>query len=316
MSIAESTPKAEARRERLEKAVDDAAKAPAPEAAPIPAPEKPTIGEKIWYASTYTGVGYLANLGISVVLWDYFISGKGKPVYHAIQQGVEHGLKGVGVGHSTAERWASVIAKYIFSPLGGHIATFLVNPMEHAAAPITHWNNVTFDPNYQYKHIPINTPDDQLPPLANPPNKNTWAQIAARRGMGWAAVIGSGMALNASGFEKPLEEGTLKAFDKAIKMTGSKALERMAATPYAQRIMPLIALDSYLTVVTAAITAATKNTFGNKDDASVADDALSIDIPHVTVNPVKKQQYNKAPAVTVAAQSISPAANAPGQTPA
>lgn len=247
-------------------------------------PKKASIGEKWWHGITYGGFGYLANLGVSVVLWDYFISGRGKPVYHAIQKGATALLKNGGASAVQAESMGSAAAKYIFSPLGGHLTMFPVKIAEDHARYLTHRLNCALDRDYKYKDLKAdwNTPESELPPLADEPTRNTWGQVALRRGLGWASVIGSGMALRATKLEQPLEDWTIKLMNTGVDMTGSKSLKRLSQTPRSQRYVQLAALDSYLTGVTTIVTALTKQTFGSARDNAAADDALSIDVPGLT----------------------------------
>lgn len=262
-----------------------AAHAAPPVAHKFDKPDAPSVGEKWWHRLTYTGAGYAANLAVSVVLWDFFITGHGKPVYTGIQKGSAGTLKAFGMQEKQSEHMAESVAKYIFSPLGGHITMVPVKLAEDHARFITHRANQLLDPNYKYKDLQadLSTPDDALPPLSKEPNRNSWTQVYMRRGLGWAAVIASGVGLRASGMEAPLERNTLKAFNKAVDLTGHAGLKRLASTPGSrfQRYVQLTALDAYLTVVTSVITAVTKNTFGKSRDDG-ADDALSIDIPGLT----------------------------------
>jgi hypothetical protein len=246
-------------------------------------PEAVSVGEKWWNRITYTGIGYGANLVVSLAIWDSLLDGRARPIFDKIVSGVEKGLKAGGMEHSKAATLAYTGTKMACSPLGGHITMIPVKIFEDHARYITHVLNKQLDPNYKYKDLQVdwNTPDTELPGLANEPNRNTWGQVAIRRGLGWAAVTASGVALAKSGFEEPLERWTLDKMQKGVKLSGSPALERFNQKDVVQRWTKLAALDMYFTVVTSAITALTKNTFGQARD-SVSDDALSIDIPGVT----------------------------------
>lgn len=259
-------------------------------------PKKASTGEKWWHGITYGGFGYLANLAVSVVLWDYFISGGGKPVYHGIQRGATALLRGAGANTQQAQSMGGAAAKYIFSPLGGHFTMVPVKLAEDHARYITHKLNCALDADYQYKDLKAdwNTPEADLPPLADEPTRNTWGQVAIRRGLGWASVIGSGMALRATKLEQPLEDWTIKVMNSGVNLTGSKGLKQLSQTPRAQRYVQLAALDSYLTAVTTVVTALTKKTFGTARDNTLADDALSIDIPGLTE--IHNGKHNSKPA--------------------
>lgn len=264
-----------------------AAEPQAGQASALPAfvkPDKPTIGEKFWKQLTYTVGGYGAVVVVSIGLWDFFYSGRGKPVYTGIQKGATAALKALGLKPQQAESLGGSAAKYVFSPLGGHVLMPPIKFLEDHGRYITHKANQMLDGSYAYKDLEAswNTPDEELPPMADEPNKNTWGQIAMRRGMGWAAVIASGMGLRAAKIETPLEEGAVRLLRKGAELTGSGGLQRMAQTDQFERYARLSALEATLTVVTAAITAMTKQTFGKSREAS--DDALSIDVPGLTEN--------------------------------
>jgi len=110
-------------------------------------PMQMSIGEKWWHRLTYSGVGYGMNLALSIVLWDFCITGRGKPLYHGVEKISSSILKGMGSNPARAEHTAESIAKYIFSPLGGHFTMIPVKLLEDHAGKITHELNKVLDPN-------------------------------------------------------------------------------------------------------------------------------------------------------------------------
>ena len=104
-------------------------------------PKAPSVGEQWWNRLTYTGVGYAANLAVSVVLWDFFINSKGKPVYTGIQKAAESAFKIGGMKAETAKFGGEGFAKYIFSPLGGHFTMVPVKIMEDHAGTLEMHDN-------------------------------------------------------------------------------------------------------------------------------------------------------------------------------
>lgn len=246
-------------------------------------PATATKGEKLWHQMTYTGIGYLANLAVSLVIWDYFLTGKGRPMLNKFAKGAGNALKASGMDADKADKVAMTASEMACSPLGGHLTMIPVKYAEDNARYLTHRFNQMFDPNYQYKDLQANwsTPDSELPPLADEPTRNTWGEIALRRGIGWAAVTASGTALNKVGWDVPLQNRTEAVVNKGLSFI--PGTEGMRANPTFQRYTKLAALDAYFTVITSAVTALTKQTFGKeRENTEIADDAMSIDIPNLT----------------------------------
>jgi len=227
-------------------------------------PTEESAGEKFFNQLTYTGIGYFLNLGVSVVLWDFLMDGRGRAVYKNVSKGLNAGFKAVGIKEGSA--LAGTITKMSFSPLGGHFTMIPLKISEDHARYITHKANCYLDKNYQYKDLQAswNTPEEYLPPMMDEPTEATWGQTAIRRGIGWATVTAAGTGLAKIGLEKPLENGTLRAFNKGIDLTGNQGLKRLSQKPLVSRYIKLTALDSYFTVITAAVTYMTNNMFGEK----------------------------------------------------
>ncbi len=231
-------------------------------------PKTKSIGEKLWHFTTYTGVGYVANLLVSIVIWDFFLTGKGRPALDKMAKGVGNILKAAGMKEKAAMAAAKTPVEMACSPLGGHMVMLPVMFMENHARYCCHVANKAFDPNYQYRDlkVTINTPDRDLPPMVDEPDKQTLLQIAARRGLAWAAVTASGTALNkfqGGKYQDMLEQGTLNLANKGIQMSGIPALQRLGQLPVTQRYLKLAALDSYFTVITSSVVAMTNYMFGD-----------------------------------------------------
>lgn len=226
-------------------------------------PEKSTVGEQAWHLMTYTGVGYLLNLGVSIAICDWFLHGKGKPLLARAQSGAKSMLKTGGMSDTSAQTISDMACKYATFPLGGHFTMIPVKIAEDHGRYIAHRANQMLDSNYAYKDLKAdwNTPDNELPPLSSEPTKNTWGQVAMRRGIGWAAVIGAGTASGKLGVDTWLENKTLKFADTA--RTGLGFSKPVPNGTY-ERWMKIGALDAYFTALTSFITEATKQTFGKE----------------------------------------------------
>lgn len=233
----------------------------------IPTQQKPSIGERVWSGMTYTGLGYFANLAVSVVIADFFINGRGAPQLAKITGKTAGMLKGFGLSDASASNTAGAMMKYATLPFGGHLAIIPVKFSEDNARYITHMLNKKLDPNYEYRDLNVswNSPETELPELVNEPNRNSWAQTAMRRGLGWGAVIATG-ALVGQERGDAIEKWTAGAMNKTLNATGSPSLQRLTQNPMYQRYMSITALDSYFTALTSVITAATAHTFGTAKD--------------------------------------------------
>lgn len=269
----------------------------------FPKPEKQSIGEVWWHRMTYGGVGYAANLILSIYLADEFISGRGRGVLKGIKDLAKKAMSG-GMSEKSAEMIAEKASKYATFPLGGHFTAIPVKIMEDHARFITHRLNQLLDPNYQYKDLQASwsMSDTELPPLFDEPTRNTWGEAALRRGIGWAAVIGSGVATGKLGIDTRVEEATLR---------GANSLG-IAKNPngWAARWLKIGAMDSVFTLLTSVITATTKQTFGDKRDG-VADDAMSIDIPEFTEHKTVALPAPEAPK-TLAREDLKASKHRPG----
>lgn len=238
-------------------------------------PEKQSIGEKIWHEFTYLGVNYGANLAISLVIWDFFVSGRGKPVQHFLDKQFTQGLQSTGMHADKAASYGKTIAEMIFAPLGGHLMMIPVKFLEDHARFITHKLNQVFDSNYKYKDLQatMSTPETDLPPLSDEPSKQTWGQIAMRRGMGWGSVVAAGTALTKlrggryrNILQSETEDFVTWGMKETSKATSTTALTSLAENETFKRYLNLAALDAYFTVITSSVTEATKSWFSKDGD--------------------------------------------------
>ncbi len=257
-------------------------------------PEKQSIGETLWHDFTYTGVNYLANLGISLVIWDFFVSGRGQGVKHFIHKQATTGLKASGMTAASAGSYGETISEMIFSPLGGHVMMLPVKYLEDHARYFTHKLNQLLDKNYQYKDLEatLSTPETDLPPLSDEPTKQTWGQIVLRRGVGWGAVVGAGTTLTKlrngryrNLLQHETEDFVTWGMSQASKSTGTTALTRLAENDTFKRYLNLAALDAYFTVITSSITEATKSWFSKNGEEEHTPPSLPTSVPSSVMSP-------------------------------
>lgn len=261
----------------LEPAAADASQ-PTPSPA-FTAPQTATKGEKVYRWLNYTGVGYFANLALSLVIWDFFLSGKGRPVMDGAGKGFTGLFKATGMEAKKAAEWGTTAAKMSASPLGGHVTMIPLKIGEDHQRYITHKFNQALDPNYAYKDLQAdwNTPEEELPHLTKEATKQSWGQVALRRGMAWAAVTAAGTGLGKKNSDA-LEGWTLGKVDKGIKAIGSQGLQNFAETNQTfQRYTKLAALDTYFTVITSLVAYMTNTMFGKARDGK-RPDILSDDV--------------------------------------
>jgi hypothetical protein len=237
-------------------------------------PEKQSVGEKLWHDFTYTGVNYIGNLAISLVIWDFFTAGRGKPVQHFIGKHTTKGLQASGMSAANAASYGETISEMIFSPLGGHLMMVPVKYLEDHARYFTHKLNQLFDDKYKYKDLQATmaTPESDLPPLSDEPSKQSWGQIAMRRGMGWGAVVAAGTTLTKlrggryrNILQNETEDFVTWGMKETSKATNTTALTRLSENATFKRYLNLAALDAYFTVITSAVTETTKSWFSKED---------------------------------------------------
>ena len=86
-----------------------------------------TKGEKIYDFHNYGTVGYGAVLALSLVLTDFFMHGKGRPVWEATEKPLAKQFEKVlGASTENAAKYSEVIHKNFYLTSGG---TVLMAPM-------------------------------------------------------------------------------------------------------------------------------------------------------------------------------------------
>ncbi len=233
-------------------------------------PTEASVGEKAFGAATYTGVGYFANLIMSVMLWDSFRNGHLKGIPKPLSNGLASLVKGVTKDEAAAQKVATTLIDYGLSTTGGHIAMVPLVMMEDKARYITHEANKLLDKDYKYKDVKASwsTPDRELPPLLNEPTEQNIPQVVLRRAIGMGIIAASGTTLERVKLARPLENATVNLFNNAIKATGSKTLKNVSEIPRMQRYIKLTGLDAYFTVITATVAYMTSNLFGKKQGSN------------------------------------------------
>lgn len=229
----------------------------------LKAPEQKTKGEKWFDKIVYTGIGYFANLGLSVVIADAFLHGKGSlnRFFVDFRSKTNSALSKV-MSEKAAKEWSDIASKTATLPVGGHVVMVPIKLLEDRKKRITYWINSNFFPEeYKNQGIAIKPvsqlADDELPEVVECPPKASWLATAKRRMLSWGAVIATnsildrGVKIGDKSFNQFVE-------DNASKMTGLQKGSKL------DNYVRLTATDSYLTVITAFITRITNGSYFKK----------------------------------------------------
>lgn len=279
--------------------------APAAEqSAPAAAPEKSaaahavphlkpemSLGEKWYNRILYQGVNYWLNLGISLVITDFFLHGKGNAFYKAGMQKFTSGLSAVGMKKPLA-KWVAGQALGTFSlNSGGNILLIPTKFAEDNKRNIVYWLNEKFGVDQTASNGHKETPDEIYIEQEQP--EQSWGSMIWRRFLGWGATTAVGMTLDKFAAQKlPVpkmvdgdlvtHKGGQDVFTDLIKngkygvnallKQGGATGNAIVATPWVQRYMGYAALDSFYTIITSKILHATNGAGKMKAPHEIGDD--------------------------------------------
>lgn len=256
-------------------------------------PVQKTKGEKLFDFGLYTGLNYFMNLGLSVVIADAFLSGKGGMNRFFLNfRSKTNATFGKLMSEKAAKEWSDIAAKTATLPVGGHILMIPIKLLEDRKKRITYWINSKFFPEeYERQGIAIKPlsqmSDDELPEVVECPPKVSWYSTFKRRMLSWGAVIATNSIL-----DRGVRIGD-KSFNHFVEDHASNALGLRKGSQL-DNYVRLTATDSYLTVITAFITRITNGSYFKKkpvlNEISAPVDALIADEPAPTVNAVAPRQ--------------------------
>jgi len=238
-------------------------------------PPKMSQGEKLYEKVVYTGINYWLNLGLSMVVADYFLHGKGRPFYDRSLVSINNGFKAFkldkAIGEKAMERATHVALGFVSLNSGGNIILVPMKLMEDRKRPIVHWINKNI---YHEQQLAPDgheeKPNEIYIEKEQPPQ--SWGNVIWRRTKAMAASIAFGLTLDTIGrkvLDTPqiIDGKTVTHIDGQERFTGwvvnnvNKVLnsgfipggKAAAASAATQRYIGYAALDSINTVITSQV---------------------------------------------------------------
>lgn len=222
-------------------------------------PKGMSKGEKWFERIVYQGLNYWANLGISLVVTDFFLHGKGNKSF---KNGVERSTRWLTKTTPLQERgakWLSEIALGTFSlNSGGNILLIPTKWLEDRKRPIVHWLNDKMGVDQTAPDGHKMTADEIHIECEQP--KQSWPRMIGRRGLAWGSTTAVGLALdrvlrrNGTPGTEVFTKGTVDIAGKGLRGIGA---DQIADNPAVQRYMGYAALDWIYTIITSKVMHAT-----------------------------------------------------------
>jgi len=254
------------------------AAAPAPKMIPVDQcmvfkSEDMSKGEKAFDWAVYKGMNFWLNLGISMVITDFFTHGRGKPMFDKGVTRASKTLQSTGLNEKGSE-WLSRIALGTFSlNSGGNLLVIPLKYLEDNKRKVVHWinKNIYKDPQLAPDGH-AETPEEIHIVEEQPPQ--SWGHIIWRRVQGFLATTAVGLSLDAT-FKKKLDVPHVN--EKGHEVTYSYGQDRLAqgivdamknlpmgeqllSYPWVKRYAFYASLDSIYTYITSTIMEKTKGT--------------------------------------------------------
>jgi hypothetical protein len=239
-------------------------------------PQHMSKGEKLYNKAVYNWLGYWTNLGISLVIADFFCNGKGKkPLLWAAGKCAQ-GLQKLGAPLNGAHKVSRVVLETLSLLSGGFLLVIPTKLLEDRKRELVYKANERLGVD---QHAPDGhkmTADEIYLKEDQPPT--SWGNVIWRRLLGAGAVQVTAQALE-HGFKNknvprsdthplnpyvegsPLIEttGVLGGRERATDLIvggvnkGSEFLTGKRFTGIAARYLNLAALDTFFTVITASV---------------------------------------------------------------
>lgn len=227
-------------------------------------------GEKIYNWTVYSGLNYWTNLGISLVIADYFTNLGGRKWLDRTIETTAKGLEKSGMFNpKQAHHHSKVALETLVLTSGGWILLAPLKVMEDHKRDIVHWTNDKLGVDQRAPDGHKETPDEIYIEKEQP--HQSWVNVLKRRLIASVAVIGAGHIINAvgrnrdktneykaahpdaeddpHGGKKNLEEFIVKTVNKGL--THVPGGQKVIDSPVAQRYIGFAALDTIFTKITA-----------------------------------------------------------------
>jgi len=241
-------------------------------ALPEASPDHMSKGEKWYNWMVYQGVNYWLNLGMSVVMADYFRNLSGRKYLDNAANFIAKGLSSTTLlKHETALRHSNLALKTLALCSGGWSLLIPMKWLEDRKRPVVHWlNKEVFKENQIAADGHEKTPDEIYIEKEQP--SQTWLHVFWRRTQAQIAVWVAAFALN-KGFAKKLDEprmidgdlsttlggehrfldNAMNQINRAFKSGYVPGGNWLAKNERAQRYVGFAALDWFYTMITASV---------------------------------------------------------------
>jgi hypothetical protein len=247
-----------------------------PPSTPCVKPQKESVGEHAFNWFTYTGVGFLLNLGLSVAITDYFTHGKGKEALRWLSKQTAHGIGSAAtVAPTKLENATYGFWKTNALMSGGHIVMAPIKLLEDNKSRVVHWINQKLGVDKPILKDGVEVPlsslsDEELPPLYQDQPKQSWWNVIKRRAMGLALTSATGTMMGEKLQHKVEDTLTDKLFLPALQKSPSPALQNLASNDTFARYARLVSLDQFFTAITSAVTYLTNGSKKHEEPAQAA----------------------------------------------
>ncbi len=251
-------------------------------------------GEKIFDWSVYSGLNYWVNLGISIVIADYFNNKGGKPLLSKAADSIGKMLTKNPAKLASTTRHAETALETGSLLSGGWALLVPMKVLEDNKRPIVHWLNDKLGIDQTAPDGHKETPDEIYIECEQP--KQSWLNVIKRRIIAAVAVMGTGSVLNAAlrdrektaqwqnsaaynprqdphGGKKRTEDFIVNAVDKGMRSGVVPHGETIANNDTFRRLLGLAALDSIFTKITAVIMHVTNGAVKAQMPNEIGDDA-------------------------------------------
>ena len=241
-------------------------------------------GEKWFNRLLYTGLNYWVNLGISLMVTDFFLHGGGKKWYTGGVSKIADRFSKWGMKRENAKWGAEIALGTLSLNSGGNLLLIPTKFIEDRKRQWVYWLN-------EKMGVDQTAPDGTKLTAENifieqEQDPQSWPRMIGRRILGWVATTATGMTLDKVLAKAPLKthydqivvhtpgqqvftEGTLRAADNILKSGLVPGGHAIANSPTARRYMGYAALDWIYTIITSKILHATNGAHKKKNDAPI-----------------------------------------------
>lgn len=222
---------------------------------------KKTPGEKLFDYTLYGGIGYFLNLGLSLIITEAMLFGKGKPMWEASDRTMTKLLSNM-MNAKSASKASNITQKYFWLTSGGTALMIPIKVAEDNKSKITYLLNRTYFPHtiskddpykaYSVAQILSSDFDENLlpqPVLEQP--KNSWLNTIMRRVFAVGLVTGWGNLTDKIVGNDNIENWSYDAISKTMRGTSGASAEKLIKNPRFERYAKWTIIDGINTMITS-----------------------------------------------------------------